>query len=98
MSLHKLVRTANIMRGSALFVRTAYFGGLMIIKDSKEFGAAIRKRRKELEYTQAYIAEFSGLSVSFISDLERGKETAELGKVILLSNLLGMDIGLINRE
>ena len=64
----------------------------MKITDSKTLGAAIRARRKELEYTQAYLAEFTGLSVTFISDVERGKPTAEIEKVIRLINILGMDI------
>ena len=45
-----------------------------------------------MEYTQAYLAEFTGLSVTFISDVERGKPTAEIEKVIRLINILGMDI------
>ena len=36
--------------------------------------------------------EFTGFSVSFISDLERGKETCEIGKAIEIVNLLGMDL------
>lgn len=64
----------------------------MRITDSKDLGNAIRKRRKELHYTQAYLAEFTGFSVSFISDLERGKTTAEIGKTIILINLLGLDL------
>ena len=32
-------------------------------------------RRKELGYTQSYISEFTGFSVSFLSDLENGKST-----------------------
>ena len=64
----------------------------MRITDSKSFGNAIRSRRKELNYTQQYVAQFTGFSVSFISDLERGKETAELGKAIYLANLLGLDL------
>ncbi len=64
----------------------------MKITDSKSFGQALRKRRKELNYTQAFIAENTGFSVSFISDLERGKKTCELGKAIFLANLLGLDI------
>lgn len=65
---------------------------LMKITDAKSLGEAIRFRRKELHYTQAYLAEFTGFSVSFISDLERGKPTAEIGKAIDLINLLGMDL------
>ncbi len=64
----------------------------MLINTPAEFGAAIRARRKELNYTQAYVAGATGLSVSFLSDLERGKTTAELGKALLLANLLGLDV------
>lgn len=64
----------------------------MKIADSKSLGQAIRLRRKELNYTQAYLAEFTGLSVTFISDLERGKPTAEIEKTIRLVNILGMDL------
>ena len=64
----------------------------MVITDSKLFGEALKKRRKELGYTQRYISEFTGFSISFISDLENGKSTAELGKAIYLANMLGLDI------
>lgn len=64
----------------------------MKIIDSKSLGQAIRERRKELKYTQAYLSEFTGLSVTFISDLERGKPTAEIEKTIRLVNVLGMDL------
>lgn len=64
----------------------------MKIHNSADFGIALKKRRKELRYTQKYISEFTGFSISFISDLENGKSTAELGKAIYLANLLGLDI------
>lgn len=64
----------------------------MKVIDSKSLGRAIRERRKELKYTQAYLSEFTGLSVTFISDLERGKPTAEIEKTIRLVNVLGMDL------
>ncbi|MDO4345634.1 MAG: helix-turn-helix domain-containing protein [Eubacteriales bacterium] len=69
----------------------------MKITDSKSLGLAIRKRRKELNYTQAYLSDFTGLSVTFISDLERGKPTAEIEKAIRLINILGLDL-LIERR
>ena len=50
------------------------------------------------DYTQGFLSEFSGLSVSFISDLENGKKTAELEKAIYLANLLGLDLCLEGRE
>jgi transcriptional regulator with XRE-family HTH domain len=64
----------------------------MKITDAKSFGDALRKRRKELGYTQSYISEFTGFSVSFLSDLENGKTTAELGKALYLASTLGLDI------
>ena len=64
----------------------------MKITDSKSLGQAIRVRRKELNYTQAYLSEFTGLSVTFISDLELGTPTAEIETTIRLSNTLGMDL------
>ena len=69
----------------------------MKITNVKEFGLAIKKRRKELGYTQKYICEVSGISASFMSDLENGKETIEIGKAFFLANLLGMDISLDER-
>ena len=69
----------------------------MKITDSKSLGQAIRKRRKELKYTQAYLSDFTGLSVTFISDVERGKPTAEIQKTIKLVNILGMDLFVENR-
>lgn len=64
----------------------------MQIVDAKTLGGAIRSRRKELGYTQTFLAEFTGFSVTFISDLERGKPTAEIGKTIQLIQVLGMDL------
>ena len=68
-----------------------------MISDSKAFGQTLRARRKELGYTQAYVSEVSGLSVSFISDLENGKSTIELDRAIRLANLLGLDCSLTPR-
>ena len=69
----------------------------MKITDSQTFGEAIKNRRKEMGYTQKYISEYTGFSISFISDLENGKSTAELGKAIFLANLLGLDINATSR-
>ena len=64
----------------------------MKIRSVEELGEAIRTRRKELHYTQAFLAEFTGFSVSFISDVERGKATAEIGKTLQLLMILGLDL------
>ena len=69
----------------------------MNISNAEEFGKALRDRRKSLNYTQAYLASFTGFSTSFISDLENGKPSAELGKAIYLAYLLGLDCTLSAR-
>ena len=66
----------------------------MKITDSEELGNIIRNRRKELKYTQAFLSEYTGLSVSFISDVERVKTTVEIGKVMQLISILGLDINI----
>ena len=70
----------------------------MKINNTKTLGETIRARRKDLHYTQAYLAEFTGLSVTFISDVERGKTTAEIEKIIRLINVLGLNLLIEKRE
>ena len=70
----------------------------MKIRSVEELGEAIRTRRKELHYTQAFLAEFTGFSVSFISDVERGKATAEIGKTLRLLMILGLDLSVERRS
>lgn len=69
----------------------------MKIRSVEELGEAIRTRRKEMHYTQAFLAEFTGFSVSFISDVERGKATAEIGKTLQLLMILGLDLSVERR-
>ncbi|MBE6013911.1 MAG: helix-turn-helix transcriptional regulator [Lachnospiraceae bacterium] len=64
----------------------------MKIYSAKDFGAEIRRRRKALGYTQKALSEFTGYSISFISDLENGKATIEFEKALKLANLLGLDL------
>ena len=69
----------------------------MKIRSVEELGEAIRTRRKELHYTQAFLAEFTGFSVSVISDVERGKAPAEIGKTLQLLMILGLDLSVERR-
>lgn len=67
------------------------------VKDMKGLGKAIRKRRRELGYTQAFLADYAGVSTSFLSELENGKETIQAGKMMEIIGLLGMDICIARR-
>mgnify|MGYP002622739471 CR=1 FL=1 len=69
----------------------------MRVSDTVAIGLALRKRRKELGYTQQFLSDVTGLSVSFISEVENGKETAEVGKVIRYISFLGLNVLLEER-
>lgn len=69
----------------------------MKITSAEDFGRVIHQQRKKRGYTQSYLADVSGFSTSFISDLENGKVTAEIGKAIILANLLGIDVEMNER-
>ena len=58
----------------------------------KDISSLVKKRRKELGYTQADIASFCNTGFRFISELENGKETLQLGKVLKVINILGLDL------
>ncbi len=72
-------------------------GCLMRILDTDDFGAAVRKRRKELGYTQAELASYCGCSAVYLSNLENGKETAEIGKALFIVSRLGLDLFVMKR-
>lgn len=69
----------------------------MKINDVRDFGKAVKDRRKSLGYTQKYISEYTGLSNTFISDLENGNKTIEFGKALKLADLLGLDVAVTER-
>ncbi|WP_198408339.1 helix-turn-helix domain-containing protein [Desulfobacula toluolica] len=52
---------------------------------------------KSLKLTQKEISEFSDVGRKFIIELEKGKATAQLGKVFELLNSLGLECHLIKR-
>ncbi len=64
---------------------------------AKDLGKYFKARRKKLGYTQKQISELSGLSASFISDVENGKPTIELDKAIKLANVLGINLLMAER-
>jgi len=62
------------------------------IKNAQEMGEIIRAFRKSQHLTLEKTSGITNLSMRFLSELERGKETAELGKTIEILNKLGLDI------
>jgi y4mF family transcriptional regulator len=59
---------------------------------TKKIGDLVKKRRKEIGMDQRELALVSGAGVRFISDLENGKETCQLGKALKVLGNLGLDL------
>lgn len=57
-----------------------------------DIGKLVRKERRRQGATQAELAGMSNVGITFISQLENGKETAEIGKVINVLMTLGVDL------
>ncbi len=58
--------------------------------DSASLGQAIRHYRHEARLTQAELAARTGLNRSYLSDLEGGKETEHLRRVLRVLRQLGV--------
>lgn len=63
-----------------------------IVSDARDIGALIATERKRQGLTQAELAGFSGVGVTFLSQLENGKGTAELDKALTVLATLGIDL------
>lgn len=58
----------------------------------KEIGQLVRQRRKEAGLTLKDAAGIAGVGVRFLSELERGKSTLQLGLVIEVLQLFGLEL------
>jgi HTH-type transcriptional regulator/antitoxin HipB len=67
------------------------------VTSALDIGRIVRDRRLSLEITQQELADAAGTGRRFVSELEAGKPTAELGKVIQVCSYLGLDLILISR-
>jgi len=60
----------------------------------EQIGTLIRNTRKSLGATQKDLALSSGTGLRFVIDLERGKETCEIGKALTILHTLGIRVTL----
>lgn len=58
----------------------------------KEFGKMIRVKRKSLGLTLEKVAGLTGIGIRYLSELERGKQTIEMGKALHVLNGLGLEL------
>lgn len=67
------------------------------IENTVSFGQVLRDRRKDQGLPQADLAGLCNVGVRFISDLERGKDTVEIGKTLQVLQCLGLELQLLAR-
>jgi y4mF family transcriptional regulator len=57
-------------------------------------GAALRARRKSLGLTQEELCRLAGCGLAFLYELESGKATVRLDKVLAVLGVLGLELAL----
>ena len=64
------------------------------VRIPEEFGGAIRNARKAAGLTQADAAAMCQVGTRFLSDLENGKASIQLGKALQVLRALGLTMSL----
>lgn len=67
-------------------------GPALVARSSADLGAIIRDRRKQLALTQLDLAGLANSGNRFIVEVENGKPTVQLQKVLDLVQLLGLEL------
>ena len=62
---------------------------------SEKIGKRIREYREKAGYSQEYVAEKVGLSVTGISNIERGRNYPKMDVFIKIANVLGVSADLL---
>jgi HTH-type transcriptional regulator/antitoxin HipB len=60
----------------------------------KDLGKIVSDTRKKLGVTQKDLALTSGTGLRFVIDLEKGKETCQIGKALTILQTLGIKLAL----
>lgn len=64
----------------------------VVVRSSVDLGALVRNQRKRLSLNQLDIAGLGNTGNRFIVDLEKGKPTVQLQKVLDVLDLLGLEL------
>ena len=67
------------------------------LQTAAEIGALIRAKRKEQHVSQAVLAGLALVGTRFVSDLENGKGTIQIQKLLDVLNALGLGLYIFNR-
>jgi y4mF family transcriptional regulator len=70
----------------------------MKISSALSISEVVKTRRKQLGLTQAETAAMCNVGLRFFSELENGKETLQMNKVLHCLEMLGINLYAVNRE
>lgn len=62
------------------------------VASPRDMGALLRGRRKELGYTQEFVADMLGFSPRLIGEIERGRGTVAFERMLAYAKGLGIDL------
>jgi len=62
------------------------------VLETMDIGSLVKIKRVGLGMTQSQLADITGNGTRFISDLENGKPTMQIGKVLDMLHVLGFDV------
>ncbi len=68
----------------------------MIITSTEDIGNLVKTTRKKQKLTQVQLAQLSNVGTRFLSDLENGKSTCEIEKVLKIMLNLGLKLEVNN--
>ena len=70
---------------------------MVVVSTPLQIGQLVRQRRKEAGLTLKDAAAMAGVGVRFLSELERGKSTLQLGLAIHILQLFGLELRIEQR-
>jgi len=59
---------------------------------AQRLGALLRARRRALRLNQAELCDLAGVGLAFLYELEHGKDTVRLDKVLAVLAVLGLEL------
>lgn len=73
-------------------------GHVYVARTTRELGGALRQARRARGMSQADLARAARVGRSWLSAVERGKRTAEIGLVLQVLDTLRLDVTLTDRQ
>lgn len=70
---------------------------MQLVKNPVALGNLIRAERKNQKLTQEQLAALAGVGIRFVRELERGKESCQIGLAFAVLCTLGLSVNISGR-